>query len=87
MPSWLTILILHPLPQTALDEIKRILSETYEPFLQNGPEIQKVWFTYVSMIDGKIEEALKKAVKNSLLELYRVVGDDKNSATSIFRLS
>jgi len=39
------------------------------------------------MIDSKIEESLKKAVKNSLLELYRVVGDDKNPATSIFRLS
>lgn len=25
--------------KAALDEIKRILSETYEPFLQNGPEI------------------------------------------------
>lgn len=73
--------------KSALDEIKRILSEIYEPFLQNGQDIQKVWFIYVVMIDSKIEESLKKAVKNSLLELYRVVGDDKNPATSIFRLS
>lgn len=39
------------------------------------------------MIDKKIEEALKKANKSSLLELYRVIGDDKNPATAIFRLS
>ena len=30
---------------------------------------------------------MKKAVKNSLLDLLKVVGDDKNTPVSIFRLS
>jgi hypothetical protein len=41
----------------------------------------------VGIIDLKIEEALKKAIKNSLLELHKVVGDDKYPAIPIFKLS
>jgi len=38
--------------------------------------------------DQKIEDALKKAVKNSLLELHKIVGDDdKMQAQPIFKLS
>ena len=33
------------------------------------------WFNYVKEIDRKIEEALKKGIKNSLVEFYMVIGD------------
>lgn len=70
------------------EEIKKILSETYETFIGQGPEIQKQWFEYVDKRDQKIEDALKKAVKNSLLELHKIVGDDdKMQAQPIFKLS
>ena len=58
-----------------------------------GPDIQTVWFKYVvQKIDMEIEEALKKCVKMSLLEVLKVVGDDEEgkeniSAIPIFRLS
>lgn len=35
------------------------------------------------MIDAKIEEALKKAVKNSLVELYRVIGDQDKGIPAV----
>jgi dynein heavy chain len=73
--------------KNAFDEIKKILCETYEPFLQNGAEIQKIWFKYVQKRDEKIEEALKKAVKNSLSDLSKIMGDDKSPGTPIFKLS
>lgn len=44
-----------------------------------------MWFSYVKQMDNRIEEALKKAVKISLIDLYNVVGDEKN--IPIFRLS
>eukprot|EP00825_Cyclidium_porcatum_P046190 TRINITY_DN71_c0_g1_i2.p1 TRINITY_DN71_c0_g1~~TRINITY_DN71_c0_g1_i2.p1 ORF type:complete len:652 (-),score=150.25 TRINITY_DN71_c0_g1_i2:404-2359(-) len=68
-------------------QVRKILCDTYEPFLLDKPEIQKVWFKYVSLRDSRIEEALKKAVKNSLQELHKVVGDDKIPAIAIFKLS
>jgi len=47
-----------------------------------------VWFKYVASRDIKIEDALKKAVKNSLLDLYKVVGDEeKTTPIAIFKLS
>jgi dynein heavy chain len=73
--------------KAAFDEIKKILCETYEPFVFDRLEIQKVWFRYVQNIDAKIEESFKKAVKNSLLDLQRVVGDDKINPIPIFKLS
>jgi hypothetical protein len=42
-----------------------------------------VWFNYLKQIDHKIEEALKKSVKNSLMELYRVIGDPDKGVQAI----
>ena len=52
-------------------------------------ETQLVWFSFVKEIDARIEEALKKAVKNSLIELYKVIGDSEKNiqAIPIFILS
>lgn len=73
----------------ALEEIKRLLIETYEPFLTNGMDIQKLWFQLVNKIDVHIEESLKKCVKNSLLLLSSVVGgeSEKQTPIPIFKLS
>lgn len=42
---------MHNRLKAAMDEIKKILCETYEPFVTNGPEIQKVWIKYVQVRD------------------------------------
>jgi len=49
-----------------------------------------VWFkNVVSRIDMEIEEALKKSVKMSLLQLLQVIGDEegKIKPCGIFKLS
>lgn len=71
--------------RNALEDIRKTLCETYENFVFQRNDIQQVWFNYVRAIDAKIEEALKKAVKISLLMLYNVVGEEKN--IPIFKLS
>jgi dynein heavy chain len=71
--------------KSALEDIRKTLCETYEHFVFQRNDIQQVWFNYVRVIDAKIEEALKKAVKISLLMLYNVVGEEKN--IPIFKLS
>ena len=71
--------------KSLLEEIRGTLCDTYEYFVFQRPEIQQVWFSYVRQIDNRIEEALKKAVKISLIDLYNVVGEEKN--IPIFRLS
>ena len=58
-----------------LREIEEILCESYEPFTYGHKDTQMFWFNYVKEIDRKIEEALKKGIKNSLVEFYMVIGD------------
>jgi hypothetical protein len=41
----------------------------------------------VAQIDNKIEDALKKSLKVSLLNLLKTVGDDKTNPIPQFRLS
>lgn len=50
-----------------LGEIFAILSESYEFFTYSRKETQIFWFNYVKSIDKKIEDALKKGIKNSLI--------------------
>lgn len=69
--------------KSIFEEIFQILCATYEPFVTSRRDTQLVWFSYVKMIDSKIEEALKKAVKNSLVELYRVIGDQDKGIPSV----
>lgn len=71
--------------KTYLEEIRRTLCETYDYFVFQRNDIQHVWFSYVKKMDTLIEEALKKAVKMSLTDLYSVVGEEKT--IPIFRLS
>lgn len=71
------------------DEIRKILSDTYDPFLYDRLEVQKVWFRQVQAIDTRIEESFKQAVKNSLIALQKVVGTDDGKITPVptFKLS
>ena len=71
--------------KNSLEEIRQTLCSTYEYFVFQKNDIQIVWFSYVRQIDSRIEEALKKAVKISLIDLYNVVGDEKN--IPIFKLT
>ena len=72
-----------------LDEIRKILSETYEFFFDKKEDIQQLWFKYVGLSDAKIEDSLKRAVRLSLLDLNKSInGDGKKKATvQIFKLS
>lgn len=70
-----------------LADIKAILSESYEYFLFQRTDIQKQWLRYVNLVDGRIEDALKKSLKISLLTLLKTVGDDKTNPIPQFRLS
>lgn len=69
--------------KSIFEEIFAILCATYEPFVTCRRETQLVWFGYLKQIDHKIEEALKKSVKNSLMELYRVIGDPDKGVQAI----
>jgi dynein heavy chain len=69
--------------KSIFEEIFNILCATYEPFVNCRRETQLVWFNYLKQIDHKIEEALKKSVKNSLMELYRVIGDPDKGVQAI----
>ena len=50
-----------------LTEITEILCQSYELFSNGRKETQLYWFNYIKDIDRKIEEALKKGIKNSLV--------------------
>lgn len=69
--------------KTALDDIRKILCDTYDDFFPQKEKIQVVWFHYINFVDTKIEEALKKSVRSSLNDLYQSIIDDK---TQIFKL-
>jgi hypothetical protein len=43
------------------------LAHSYELFANGRKETQLYWFNYVKEVDRKIEEALKKGIKNSLI--------------------
>jgi hypothetical protein len=47
---------------------------------------KKTWFEYIKIRDIKIEDSLKKALKNSLLDLYQVIGDEKITPSPIFKI-
>ena len=72
-----------------LNEIFLILSDSYEYFVYGRKDTQIFWFNYVKEVDQKIEEALKKGIKNSLVEFYMVIGDPdkKIQPTAIFTIS
>lgn len=51
------------------------MGRSYELFASGRKDTQLYWFNYVKEIDRKVEEALKKGIKNSLVEFYVVIGD------------
>ncbi len=66
-----------------------MLTLSYELFANGHSETQKYWFNYVSSVDKKIEDSLKKGIKNSLVEFYMLIGDADKSIqpTPIFIIS
>jgi len=50
-----------------LSEITDILCRSYELFSHGRKDTQLYWFNYVKDIDRKVEDALKKGIKNSLV--------------------
>ncbi|XP_074081620.1 dynein axonemal heavy chain 2 isoform X1 [Macrotis lagotis] len=68
-------------------EVVDIMSETYEVFKNDGPEIQQQWLLYTMRLDHMIEEALRLNVKWSLLELSKAInGDGKSTPNPLFRV-
>ncbi|KAI8923518.1 dynein heavy chain and region D6 of dynein motor-domain-containing protein [Entophlyctis helioformis] len=63
----------------AYDDIKRTLEQTYEVFRNDGKEVYGHWVRYIQSIDAKLEDALRSAVRRSLLEISKAInGEGKN---------
>jgi len=86
--------------KTTIDEIKKIILETYEIFEQ-APEMMKFpwarnaqdtvdaqWIKYIEDKDKLFEDNLKKAVRSALNELNKAInGDGKTDPNPIFKLT
>eukprot|EP00842_Homolaphlyctis_polyrhiza_P005476 jgi/Hompol1/592/HPOL_005362-RA len=60
-------------------DIKSTLESTYEVFRNDGKEVYIHWVRYIESIDGKLEDALRSAVRRSLLEISKAInGEGKN---------
>lgn len=66
-----------------LGDITEILLQSYELFAGGRKETQQFWFSYVKEIDRRIEDSLKKGIKNSLVEFYVVIGDQEKNLQPI----
>ena len=68
--------------------IVRILNHSYTFFADHNADIQHEWRKYVRKTDGRVEEALRTAVKKSLQELSKAInGDSKQEAHPLFRVN
>ncbi|KAM6163721.1 dynein axonemal heavy chain 2 [Rhynchocyon petersi] len=64
-----------------------IMTNSYEVFKNDGPEIQQQWMLYMIRLDRMIEDALRLNVKWSLLELSKAInGDGKTTPNPLFRV-
>lgn len=65
--------------RTAHEDIKQILLSIYEVFRSDSKDVQARWAIYVQKIDSMIENAVRSAVKRTLLELSKAInGEGKN---------
>ena len=72
----------------AHEEIKVLMSSSYEMFSGDNEEIQREWQRYVARIDKMVEEGLRGTVKKSLQEISRAInGDARTEVHPIFRVN
>ncbi|XP_031208338.1 dynein heavy chain 2, axonemal isoform X2 [Mastomys coucha] len=68
-------------------DVVNILTNSYEVFKNDGPEIQQQWLLYTIRLDHMMEDALRMNVKWSLLELSKAInGDGKTTPNPLFRV-
>uniref|UniRef100_A0A2K5CLM4 Dynein axonemal heavy chain 2 n=1 Tax=Aotus nancymaae TaxID=37293 RepID=A0A2K5CLM4_AOTNA len=68
-------------------DVVTIMTNSYEVFKNDGPEIQQQWMLYMIRLDRMMEDALHLNVKWSLLELSKAInGDGKTSPNPLFRV-
>ncbi|XP_032136290.1 dynein heavy chain 2, axonemal isoform X3 [Sapajus apella] len=68
-------------------DVVTIMTNSYEVFKNDGPEIQQQWMLYMIRLDHMMEDALRLNVKWSLLELSKAInGDGKTSPNPLFRV-
>ncbi|EGF78014.1 hypothetical protein BATDEDRAFT_91203 [Batrachochytrium dendrobatidis JAM81] len=64
---------------SACQEIKSTLEQAYEVFRNDGKDVYSHWIRYIESIDTKLEDALRSAVRRSLLEISKAInGEGKN---------
>ncbi|EKX36467.1 hypothetical protein GUITHDRAFT_97557 [Guillardia theta CCMP2712] len=74
--------------KNAHEEIKNLISKSYEMFSNDMEEIQREWHRYVSKIDRMVEDALRTTVKKSLQEISKAInGDAKTEVHPIFKVN
>merc|ERR1712196_409966 len=62
--------------------------QSYQFFEGHPPDVQREWKNYVERKDKQIEDALKKAVKQSLQDLCRALnGDSKTEPSPMFKIN
>ncbi|XP_055262069.1 dynein axonemal heavy chain 2 isoform X3 [Moschus berezovskii] len=68
-------------------DVVAIMTNSYEVFKNDGPEIQQQWMLYTIRLDHMMEDALRLNVKWSLLELSKAInGDGKTTPNPLFRV-
>ncbi|XP_006863561.1 PREDICTED: dynein heavy chain 2, axonemal [Chrysochloris asiatica] len=68
-------------------DVVGIMTNSYEVFKNDGPEIQQQWMLYTIKLDRMMEDALRLNVKWSLLELSKAIsGDGKTTPNPLFRV-
>ncbi|KAK7827526.1 hypothetical protein U0070_026732 [Myodes glareolus] len=68
-------------------DVVNIMTNSYEVFKNDGPEIQQQWLLYTIRLDHMMEDALRMNVKWSLLELSKAInGDGKTTPNPLFRV-
>ncbi|XP_073903039.1 dynein axonemal heavy chain 2 isoform X4 [Castor canadensis] len=69
------------------EDVVNIMTNSYEVFKNDGPEIQQQWMLYMVRLDHMMEDALRLNVKWSLLELSKAInGDGKTTPNPLFRV-
>uniref|UniRef100_A0A8I3PUB4 Dynein axonemal heavy chain 2 n=1 Tax=Canis lupus familiaris TaxID=9615 RepID=A0A8I3PUB4_CANLF len=68
-------------------DVVAIMTNSYEVFKNDGPEIQQQWMLYTIRLDHMMEDALRLNVKWSLLELSKAInGDGKTTPNPLFQV-
>jgi dynein heavy chain len=75
--------------QNTFSEIKKILTNTFEDFVDKKSSVHVAWFEFVRTVDKKIEDELKKTVGTSFREFCKAITGDKktqNNPVQLFKV-